>query len=196
MLHYLLEPCYANRKPRYLNHTCFFYTVYVFIGNIFCVHCLPLPKTYPTKTKGAFCCCNSSTGAPNKLEQFRLDNSKLIDVAINNIRTAAYNLLPKVLYDFGLIEALEDLCELMSRGTNIDISFFSNNTLTPSKVLTKQSELTIYRIVMEIVNNAVKYSKATSIKVKVDLGNETCNISVTDNGIGFDVNNILINKNH
>lgn len=134
--------------------------------------------------------------SPNKLQQFKQDNNKLINVVINNIRTAAYNLLPKVLYDFGLIEALEDLCELMSRGTNIDIQFYSNNTLTQLNILTKQSELTIYRIVMEIVNNAVKYSNASRLEVKIDLGNETCNISVTDNGIGFDVNKIAVNKNH
>lgn len=129
-----------------------------------------------------------------KLEQFKLDNSKLIDVAVDNIRTASYDLLPKVLYDFGLSDALEDSCELMSRGTDKDIVFTNNNQLSKSNKLTQQCELTIYRIVMEIINNSIKYSKASLIEVTLLLTDVKSEIIIKDNGIGFDTATVLKRK--
>lgn len=137
---------------------------------------------------------NISLFEPNRIEQFQMDNSKLIDIAIDNIRTASYDLLPKVLYDFGLIEALEDSCELISRGLKIDVKFTCNNKVTKSFVLTKQSELTIYRIVIEIINNAIKYSNASVVNVIVNFGDERCEIYISDNGIGFNSNEVLKGK--
>lgn len=132
---------------------------------------------------------------PNKLTQFKKDNNKLIDIAIDNIRTASYDLLPKVLYDFGLVDALEDSCELLSRGSKIEVIFSCENQLRTELKLTKQIELTIYRIVIEILNNAIKYSKASLIRVQVALLNNYCEIIVKDNGIGFNKDLILADRN-
>ncbi len=43
-----------------------------------------------------------------------------------------------------------------------------------------------YRIVQELVNNAVKYAKLTKLKVVLDVSDRHMNICVEDNGIGFD----------
>jgi signal transduction histidine kinase len=123
----------------------------------------------------------------SQLEQFKKDNSKLIDIAIDNIRTASYDLLPKVLYEFGLVDALEDSCDLVSRGTNMQVQFNYQDVSNKSQVLSKQFELTIYRVVMEILNNSVKYSKATLLDVKILKGVEFYEVHVTDNGIGFNM---------
>ncbi len=132
---------------------------------------------------------------PNKLTQFKKDNSKLIDIAVDNIRTASYDLLPKVLYDFGLVDALEDSCELLSRGSKIEVKFSCENQLRKEIKLTKQIELTIYRVVIEILNNAIKYSKASLITVQVKLLSDYCEIIIIDNGIGFNKELILVDKN-
>lgn len=121
------------------------------------------------------------------LEQFKQDNSKLIDIAIDNIRTASYDLLPKVLYEFGLVDALEDSCDLITRGTNIKVQFFYKDVSKKSLVLSKQFELTIYRVVMEILNNSVKHSKATSVDVNILKGDEFYEVHVSDNGVGFNI---------
>jgi signal transduction histidine kinase len=130
----------------------------------------------------------------SNLEQFKKDNSKLIDIAIDNIRTASYDLLPKVLYEFGLVDALEDSCDLVSRGTNIHVQFSYQDVSNKSLVLTKQFELTIYRVVMEILNNSIKYSKATSVDVKILKGDECYEVHVSDNGIGFNMNDGIPQK--
>ncbi|MCU7892765.1 MAG: hypothetical protein KZQ78_14610 [Candidatus Thiodiazotropha sp. (ex Ustalcina ferruginea)] len=44
----------------------------------------------------------------------------------------------------------------------------------------------IYRIVQESLNNAVKYSQATTAKVTLSDHNDAIHLSITDNGIGFD----------
>jgi signal transduction histidine kinase len=49
------------------------------------------------------------------------------------------------------------------------------------------TEVIIYRIVQELVNNAVKHSEATAVLVQVMRQAEMLSVTVEDNGKGFDV---------
>lgn len=46
-------------------------------------------------------------------------------------------------------------------------------------------ELSIYRIVQELINNIIKHSKATQAVVQLSQQNGLLSISIEDNGIGF-----------
>lgn len=50
--------------------------------------------------------------------------------------------------------------------------------------------INIYRIIQEAVNNAVKYSKGSNIDVNIKTSSRNITISIIDNGIGFDKNEI------
>ena len=50
--------------------------------------------------------------------------------------------------------------------------------------------MNIYRIIQEAINNALKYANATQIDVDFSSKNTVYELKITDNGIGFDLNNI------
>lgn len=114
---------------------------------------------------------------------------KSLDLALQDLRATARNLMPETLMKFGLKDALKDFCLNMQRDGQ-KISFYSNNL---SNISDKNSQLGIFRIIQELVNNAVKHSAATEILVQCTLENNQLLITVEDNGKGF--NPISIKRN-
>jgi len=52
--------------------------------------------------------------------------------------------------------------------------------------------LTVFRIVQEALNNIRKHAKASSITVNIEFIEDKLRLSITDNGIGFDVENLKV----
>jgi signal transduction histidine kinase len=71
-----------------------------------------------------------------------------------------------------------------NKGSNVEMSWqHDNNLLVPLKSL---EALNIFRIIQEAVNNAVKYSGASDIKVLANFTGRNIHVLIADNGIGFD----------
>lgn len=107
-----------------------------------------------------------------------------LDESINEMRRVAHNMMPEALLRLGLQEALQDYCEGLSDGQSfrIETSFFGlEQKLMPADAVV------VYRIVQELVNNAVKYAHASEIVVQVIREKEDLSITIEDNGAGFDV---------
>jgi signal transduction histidine kinase len=101
--------------------------------------------------------------------------------SIKELRQIAYNLVPETLNRLGLDAAILDLC-ISNSLKNITVEYNSyelNDKIKPSH------QITIYRIVQELVNNALKHSKATLIVVQCSQNNNLFLITVEDNGIGI-----------
>lgn len=75
---------------------------------------------------------------------------------------------------------------------HIDFSFNIDETLSKDVDFTSVKGMNIYRIIQEATNNAVKYAEASEIKIFIKEQSEGIEISVSDNGNGFDVNHIAI----
>jgi len=73
---------------------------------------------------------------------------------------------------------------------NIIFNFTIDEKLKNSKAFTSVQGMNIYRIIQEAINNALKYADATQIDVVFLLNQDVCQMSVTDNGNGFDISNI------
>lgn len=110
----------------------------------------------------------------------------ILENSISELRQISYNLVPESLLKLGLEKALGDLC-FMLRSDTVSIEFHSYeiDDLMP---LTTQTN--IFRIVQELLNNALKHSKATQILVSCSQNSNRFFISVEDNGIGFDFSTI------
>jgi signal transduction histidine kinase len=108
----------------------------------------------------------------------------LIDTSIKELRYIAHNLMPQALVKYGLKDALSDFCNNLSSNRSINILFHYYGN---EKRLSSSFEISIYRIVQELINNAIKHSKAKEIIVQLILDDNRLNISVQDNGIGFDI---------
>jgi two-component sensor histidine kinase len=115
-----------------------------------------------------------------------------IDVIINDIRGIARNLYPVSLQLIGLKSSIEHLCEQMMNTHQLFISA----EISYSKTFDKYTELQTFRIVQEALNNAIKHSNASAIKVTLEENSTKKNITleIKDNGVGFDVTQMLKSK--
>ncbi len=101
--------------------------------------------------------------------------------SIIELRQIAFNLMPETLLKLGLELALKDLCH--SLHTNkVTVAFQANEI---SKSIKANDQVTIFRIVQELINNALKHSNCTEIIVDCSQNDDLFLITVEDNGKGF-----------
>lgn len=117
---------------------------------------------------------------PEKDKEFYRILSQL-DNSVAELRHVARNLMPESLLNFGLETALNDLCEFYIR-KDLDIDFQPINI---EKKLPINIQLNIYRIVQELLANAVKHSGANNILLQCSQSEENFFITIEDNGKGF-----------
>jgi two-component system, NarL family, sensor kinase len=110
------------------------------------------------------------------------ETKQMLDDTISSVRRISRDLMPSTLEKFGFVHAIKELCERFQATSKIEINFLEHGDIP---TLDKQQELMIFRIVQELLNNAVKHSQATLIEVAIHV-NETLLIVVEDNGVGFD----------
>ncbi len=108
---------------------------------------------------------------------------KLLDETAEEVRRISHNLETKVLNRFGLVAALEDLAEKINSSEKVHLEV---HHLDLDERLDNDVEINVYRIVQELVGNALKHSRATEITAQVNRIDPHLIISVEDNGIGFD----------
>jgi PAS domain S-box-containing protein len=120
-------------------------------------------------------------------EQELKQTAQLVDNAKQEVRRISYNLMPSVLNDFGLSDAVQNLCTVMSQ--NIDIEIDADIDLN-DKRFPPQIEVGIFRIAQEVINNALKYSEADTIKVQLYDEDTQIRLEIADNGRGFEVDEI------
>jgi PAS domain S-box-containing protein len=103
---------------------------------------------------------------------------------IKEVRKVTFNLKPTVLGDFGLQAALNVFVQEIGKLTDIELAYYTEGDLTSR--LPQKVENNIFRIVQEAINNAIKYSKADRIEVKLQQTESDLIITVKDEGEGFD----------
>lgn len=126
----------------------------------------------------------STWGAQNLETQKQESFSSLLqhlDHSITELRTVARNLMPESLLKFGLEKALQDLCSFYSK-PDLEIEFQSINI---KNTLPQTAQIHIYRIVQELLTNAVKHAHAKSIFVQCSQSDSQFFITVEDDGIGI-----------
>lgn len=103
---------------------------------------------------------------------------------INEIREIIYNLKPMSFDDLGLVTSIERFINQLMMCYDIKIRFFHNSEMTDVIPVIK---LSIYRMIQEACNNAIKHSGATNIDVELKYHKDFITIIVKDNGKGFDL---------
>ncbi len=111
----------------------------------------------------------------------------MIDTSSEQVRAISHNLVPPSLRDFNLIEAVATYCENMNAIHDPDISFqhMGNEIL-----LEKKEEANLFRIIQELVTNSIKHAEASEILVQLSNVENHLQITVEDDGKGFDVKNV------
>ncbi|MEI9918410.1 MAG: tetratricopeptide repeat protein [Bacteroidota bacterium] len=109
----------------------------------------------------------------------------LVDKTIDEVRNVSHNLIPEEL-NFGIVPALENLAEKVNSSGDTRMEMEIPDEIK-SRHFDKQNELSIYRIVQEVVNNMVKHAGATMIYLSMKQISNTLILSIKDNGHGMDV---------
>jgi len=125
---------------------------------------------------------SSSVHTKKRLE----DTKDLMKSIIKETRRVSFNLTPTNLSDFGIIPAIRRFCQGVDALSAADI-VFENKTRFINR-LDSHIENNVYRIVQEAVNNAIKYAKASTIKVTFEHEHKELLITIEDDGRGFEYN--------
>lgn len=108
--------------------------------------------------------------------------TKLLDEASSSVRKTAHNLMPELLLTHGLDFALRRYCDNISNDRGLAIQYDSWGEI---ERFSSNIELSVYRIVQELLNNMIKHSQATEGLVQLSVQEGMLSITVEDNGIGF-----------
>lgn len=115
----------------------------------------------------------------------------MLDSTISDLRKVAHNLMPEALVKFGLEEALRDFCNSIQSSAGLNVVF---QQVGEKRKLPNTAEVFTYRIIQELVNNAIKHADATQIIVQLNVNTHQLSITVEDDGKGFDINKIANSK--
>ncbi len=116
----------------------------------------------------------------------------LLEKASSDVRRISHNMMPGILTKLGLDEAIEDLFDNINDTPGI--TAILNITNEEEKRLPENTEIMIYRMVQEMVNNTLKYAGADKVTLDLIYEDETVSLQYSDNGKGFDVEEKLKSK--
>ena len=120
----------------------------------------------------------------NDIKSDEIQKAKsILQEAHDLLRDMSHDLVPTLLVRFGLIYALEDLCE---RNSNSHINFKFSSTIPTEKRYIEKFEMKLYFIVSELFNNIIKHSDAQKAKIFLSEKNNQFIIVIQDNGKGFE----------
>ncbi len=111
----------------------------------------------------------------------------LLDEVCEEVRRISRGALPANLPDRGLVKEIEYLTEHIKSTHQLDVEF---TTYEMDKRLEIRLERHLYRMLFIVIDNILRYSKATWFSVQINRFEEELNIMVEDNGIGFDVDKV------
>jgi len=106
----------------------------------------------------------------------------LLNDVIQNVRGISHNLHSNILKEFGLNEAIRHFVRKVTEGspiqssTNLDDNYITHNP---------DNDISIYRMVQELINNIIKYAKATELIVSSTFTNNELDLIIFHNGDGL-----------
>ena len=115
------------------------------------------------------------------------DTKTLVSKAISDLRDLSTGYYADKLAENGLLAAIQHETEQLKKTGAFQVSFSSEVDCIQTN---KNTTIFLYRMVQEIFNNIIKHSLAKNISIDIFKNNDNINIKITDDGIGFDVNNL------
>jgi two-component system NarL family sensor kinase len=107
----------------------------------------------------------------------------LLDEAVVEVRRISHNLSTGMVMSFGLVPALQELCESIDNSKLIRCRLLVYGM---TDRLEQQTEIGLYRMIQEVFSNILKHAKARQVTVQINRVADSLNITIEDDGIGFD----------
>lgn len=121
----------------------------------------------------------------SKIESFSLyeKTTEMVDDACDEVRRISHNLLPGSLRLAGLKTAVEQLGEELNESHSFEVK---TEVLGYEDDLDQTTEVFIFRIIQEAINNIIKHAKAKIVLVQLSETDDEYHITIEDDGQGFD----------
>ncbi len=116
---------------------------------------------------------------------------QMLDDACEEIRTISGNLQPNALETFGLIRSIEDL--VLKQHSDLPLIIFQY--FGTVQQLSYEKNLMLYRIVQELLTNALKYAQAQEILIQINYLDTGLSLTVEDDGVGFQPDSVGTERN-
>lgn len=112
----------------------------------------------------------------------------MIDDACSEVRKIAHEMMPHALERLGLNKALEDLIANLNNTPNLTatLEIYGENRHLPD-----HSNLMIFRTIQEVINNIINHAKAKEVLLQLTYSESWLNLTIEDDGIGFEPNKIV-----
>lgn len=127
-------------------------------------------------------------------QEYTKVNEQIIEATnktLESARKIAHNLLPPILDKFGLKSAIEELSDSFNDSKKIKIT---NDISIPKNSLKSDTELHLFRIIQELINNSIRHGEAEESKISINLVDNKLRLRYTDNGIGFNTEDVKHKK--
>lgn len=128
--------------------------------------------------------------SPEQLEKYQATLS-LLDEASAELRNISHNIMPATLSKLGLVAASQNLIGKISSRSGMQISFTAHEF---EDRIEENTEISIYRIILELINNIVKHAAADMVTIQIVKYPDYINLVVEDNGRGFNFDRTLEEK--
>jgi signal transduction histidine kinase len=133
----------------------------------------------------------------NQIHKLLLDANpiltKSVDSVLEEVRNISKDLYPNQLEQYGLLSAIDALCEKVKESTPVFIS--TDLQLPEEKFLTKETKINCYRIIQECISNSLKHAAASAIRITSEFSEGKIQLIIQDNGNGFEQNILSIKAN-
>jgi PAS domain S-box-containing protein len=117
-----------------------------------------------------------------KRKEIHTKITELMDEAVRTVKEISNNLTSHVLTNFGFVAAINSFSEKIEMNHPIKILREFKQELYISETI----QITLYRVLVELINNTLKYAYASEIKIKLGMVKDRISINYQDNGIGFE----------
>ena len=122
----------------------------------------------------------SKNNPQNQTDENELRN--LVQQTMVNLRRIIRGLRPIYLEDLGLVAALGMLGQEVNQSTGLSVDFQAKGV---ERRLESATELALYRIAQEALNNVVRHANAKQVWMEIDYESTCLHLSVKDDGKGF-----------
>ena len=123
-----------------------------------------------------------STNLDERDKQLYEKGKELLDEGIKKVRGISHNLHSNILKEFGLNEAIRDFLNKLTQASLIKATTdLDNNYITKNP----ENDISIYRMVQELVNNILKHANAKEIKVHSNYTGRLLELTISHNGKGL-----------
>lgn len=113
---------------------------------------------------------------------------QVIDESIKSVREISNNLSPNVLNNFGLVRAVTNFINKLPLPPHIKILF---DTDIRKERFGSDTEIILYRVCCELINNSIKHSECTRMKLTILCDKDNIYLTFADNGKGFDYEKVM-----